>query len=53
MWRSMRQHLFEAFLGSGWRLAMEAPCVFQIIEGRPRLLNDGEQVWTNPRLDLG
>ncbi len=51
--RMIEHRLFETFLGSGWRLEMEASCVFQIIDGRPYLLNDGEQVWTNPRLDPG
>ena len=51
--RMIEHRLFETFLGSGWRLEMEAPCVFQLIDGRPHLLNDGEHVWANPRLDPG
>ena len=44
--------LFDLFLrNSAWRLEMERPAIFQLIDGRPVLTVDGVQGWRNTAID--
>ena len=48
--RTIEGKLFEVLLGAGWRLEIERPCRFQLIEGMPSTYVDGVQGWRNPAL---
>jgi FkbM family methyltransferase len=48
--RLIEDRLFVAFQAEGWKAEAEAACAFKISEGSLTLVDDGVQVWSNPRL---
>lgn len=49
--RGIEGRLLDQFFGLGWTLEHEATCIYrQLGSGRLSLLEDGVQVWRNPRL---
>ena len=48
--RAIEGKLFDVLLGAEWRLEIERPCRFHVIEGVPSTYVDGVQGWRNPVL---
>lgn len=46
--REIEGRLIKLF-SDKWVLEHEAPCGYSIVEGRPCLISDGVQIWSNPR----
>lgn len=48
--RVIESELFDLFHAAGWRLEMEIGCMLREVEGVPTMVQDGAQLWMNPRL---
>lgn len=48
--KQIEGRLYVALLGAGWRLEMERPALFDIVNGQPRIRVDGVQGWRNSKL---
>ena len=48
--RQIEGRILETLLRAGWKLEIERPALFHVIDGVPRVGVDGVQAWRNPNL---
>jgi cyclopropane fatty-acyl-phospholipid synthase-like methyltransferase len=46
--REIEGALMTHFLEAGWRLEIDRPCIFNLVNGRPQIRVDGVQAWRAP-----
>jgi hypothetical protein len=49
--RQLDGQVMELMLAAGWRLEIERPAMFTLLDGRPLIWVDGVQGWRNPALE--
>ncbi len=47
--RIIEGQLLETLLDAGWKLEIERPAIFRVVDGRPQTTVDGVQGWRNPK----